>query len=74
MLLSGGQRETERAGDGGRQQQSKAGLREFAGSLVYTVIALTSKKNPADSELWLLARKHVKQVFVQVTHIRQVME
>lgn len=38
----------------------RAGLREFAGSLVYSLVVLTSEWTPADTELWRLAHVDVE--------------
>lgn len=38
----------------------RAGLREFAGSLVYSLVVLTSEWTPADTERWRLAHVDVE--------------
>ncbi|KAA8592345.1 hypothetical protein FQN60_017800, partial [Etheostoma spectabile] len=40
---------------GRKRRGESAGLREFAGSLVYIVVVLTSGWNPTDTGLWQLA-------------------
>ena len=48
----------EEGGGGGE----RAGLREFVGSLVYSVVVLTSGWTPADTGLCLLALVDVKEL------------
>lgn len=43
-----------------RRRRERAGLREFAGSLVYSVVVLTSEWTPADTGLWHLAHVDVE--------------
>lgn len=61
--------ESERVGESeGSQRQTEgeeegAGLREFAGSLVYSVVVLTSERTPADTGgHWRLAHVNVVEI------------
>lgn len=60
----GNNRRGKRGGGG-----EKAGLREFAGSLVYSVVVLTSEWTPADTGRWRLACVHVKEPLMHLTSV-----
>lgn len=61
-----GQQQTE----GKEEEEEGAGLREFAGSLVYSVVVLTSEWTPADTGRWRLAHVNAEELWMQQTCVR----
>lgn len=61
-----GQQQTE----GKKEEEEGAGLREFAGSLVYSVVVLTSEWTPADTGRWRLAHVNAEELWMQQTCVR----